>query len=238
MYDFKRFDTTYSVKILKEDSLSASNSFECYMEVSIIRTLAGNYDFIFKKRSKVLINECAVENSADLMMLKLGDTIFPLNLRKSSENSKLSVEGQNQIIERWDMCSQNYLSENDTSTVVQYIKMSRNNITDKACLLKSILSNSAIQIITLLEHEKFEYKSHNLRHLGDVYNFSTDNIVVKQAENEVFCTIKNEEIDASYLLLHGALIQFEGTFTLNVDNKYYKQYINIKSDTANQRLIK
>lgn len=238
MYNFKRFDTTYSVKIFREDTETISSCFDCRMEVSIVRTLAGNYDFISKKRSEVLINGCPVKNRADLIMLKLGDTLFPLNMRKSSENFKLRVENKNQIVERWDKCSQSYLSKDNADTVVQYIHMSRNSITNEACLLKSILRNSTIQIITLIGHEKFEFKSYNLRHLGDIYNFTTDDIVIKLTKNEVFCTIKNHEIDASYLLFRGALIHFEGTFTLNVGNEHYKQYIHIKSNAENQRIIK
>ena len=238
MYKFKQFHTTYSTVIVKKDTVSDPDSFGCCMDVSIIRTLAGSYDFIFKNRTEAMINGQPVENSADLMMLKLGDAIFPLNQRKSARDPKLRIENAPAIIKRWDLCSQGYLSGKNAERIRKYIQMSRNNLTSPANLLKSVLSNSVIQIITLTEPEKFGFKAYNLRHAGDIYNFTTDGITIKHTKDETLCFIENEEINASYSFLCGALIYFEGVFTLKVGNEYYKQQVSIKSDDGNQRLIK
>lgn len=238
MYKFKQFHTTYSAMIVKKDAVSEPTSFGCCMDVSIIRTLAGSYDFIFRNRTEATLNGQPIENSADLMMLKLGDAIFPLNLRKSAGDQKLKIENIPAIIKRWDLCSQGYLSGVNAERIRKYIQISRNNLTNPENLLKSVLGNSVIQIITLIEPEKFGFKAHNLRHAGDIYNFSSDRITTRHTKDETLCIVENEEINASCLFLRGALIYFEGVFTLKVGNEYYIQEISIKSDAGNQRLIK
>lgn len=238
MYKFKQFHTSYSTMIVKKDAVSDSTSFGCCINVSIIRTLGGDYDFIFRDRTEATLNGQPIENGADLMMLELGNAIFPLNLRKSADEPKLRIENASAIINRWDLCSQSYLAGENAEKIRKYIQTSRNNLTNPTNLLKSVLGNSVIQIITLIEPERFGFKAYNLRHIGDIYNFRSDVITTRHTKDETLCIVENEEINASYLFFRGALVYFEGVFTLKVGNEYYKQQISIKSDAGNQRLIK
>lgn len=220
------------------ESIGASPcSYSCRMDVSVIRTLADNFDVIFNNRTDSLINGLPIGNSADLMMLKLGDTIFPLYLRRAKDYSDICIKNHEQILERWDTCSQGYLSHNTDNVISRYIRESRKNLVEPIRLLQSVLSNSAIQIITCIRPETFVFKAYNLRQTGDVYNFKRDKVIISQAGDETFCKVLDDEINVSYHFHRMALFDFKGTFTVKSDHGHHKLSIGLSADSA-KRLLK
>ncbi|MDR1347215.1 MAG: hypothetical protein LBJ63_02125 [Prevotellaceae bacterium] len=127
---------------------NTSSSFQCKGIFRAAREDENLYSFTFEKKGQVLINGQAPQQIMDRIMLKMGKSLYPVQLIVSDNGELLSVENFAIISERWNREAQAQLSEQQNSPVVaRYIANSRKNIENAEALKQSLMRDSLIKLL-------------------------------------------------------------------------------------------
>jgi hypothetical protein len=126
----------------------AISSFRCKGTFRAVRKDENQYSFTVEKKEQVLINGQIPHQIMDRIMLKMGESLYPVQLLVSNNGELLAVENFAAVSERWNSEAQAQLFQQKNSPVTaRYIANSRKNIENEEALRQSLMRGSLIKLL-------------------------------------------------------------------------------------------
>lgn len=170
MYEFNKLASIYKVSVDYGLPDGSQTVYRSHVRIKAKRERKTDFLFTVLNRQDVTINNHTPTQTMDLLMLKLGDALYPLELSAGENGRLIDIENFEQIRKRWHEISALLLKENFTLPFEKYIHISRQNMNDLSSFRKAISRDSFIKYYFLplgaeyieLECENFPVKGKTL----------------------------------------------------------------------------
>jgi len=195
LYRFRRSESVYSVYISREHRNSVS-IYGCDVSVSVIFSGRTGF-FTFEKRENLLLNGKEPEHAADIMMKRLGDSLYPITFEVSKMGNIIGLKNAEDIRSRWLAQSEQLLRDmNHSPAVERYVSASWLNVKDDRKLQSAILRDSFIKLYFATYGEEIDLVIYNFPEPGNSSNFKLQ--MSDRYENNIFLTDTKERNTIAY----------------------------------------
>ena len=236
LYQFKRLKSVYSVSISREHP-GKSSSYSCnvYISATIKR---GVRLITFEKRDNLLLDGKDPGQSVDIIMKRLGDSLYPITFKVSGAGNIIGLENSEDIQSRWLAQSEQILDKvNHAPVIKRYIDASWLNVKEKLKLQNAILKDSFIRLYLTAYGKKIGFVAYNFPEQGDSSGFNLR--MVGYEGDRVLLSDTQQESKFSYNRSeYGDLLSLSCALK-RVDNEgvvhHFKAEIRADSDTREIR---
>ena len=228
MFTFKNIEDTYNINVKDFMPDNTNHTYSAKMDVYAYRKDREHYIFKLLRRHDVLINEEKPEQTSDMVMLEIGDSLYPIELSVTQEGIIMAIENFSEIKERWTDKRNELLKKYPTEAFEHYLKTSENNMKDQQDFLQILQRDPFIQFYFMSVHR--DTVIFVLRHFP-FHGYHVDYYGIKYKEQSIptekrYAVVPTSEV-AHVRLTNGSLFIRQ---TKEGDNECVELNINLLMD--------
>lgn len=179
MFDFKLLDTFYEVDIILEYPDYRHTTYHCREHlIARYNKEKDIYSFRIDGRENILINNESPVEVMDMLMVEIGNYLYPVCFEVSSRGEILQVENYEEIKRNWFRKVQKLLDNHYTPHFRQYLKIASRNLKNELKLREALVRNSFVKLV--------------LKPLDDIsFSFSFKGFPLKGMTFDYLCRVKH-----------------------------------------------
>lgn len=234
LYRFNHLKSVYSLRISRcHEKLVSSYTCNIHVSASIKN---GIGIFTFEKRENLSLNNKKFQHPADIMMCRLGDSLYPFTFRVSESGCVKGLDNVKNIQDRWIAQSKKLLKEMKYAPVVErYINASWLNIKDENKLMMAILRDSFVKLYFTAHGNTINFTAYNFPELGFCRNFEL-HADIKNKNYTCLSTIDEQSILSYERSAYGDMLNLVGKFVLSNEKGIHQLNVEIKNNITKREI--
>lgn len=236
MYKFRKLEGEYKVNISTCLPDNSSSTYSAVIGLSAsYRNVADCYIFELHTRKDVKLNDNPPFQLADVFMLRLSGTYYPIKLKVSPSGSIEKVVNFSEIKGRWETEAAKIMKEAPCIAYELYIETAKPNMRNAVSFLRALQKDSFIQLYFAGAGSHIETSCYNFPNRGKSVHYKLIATSTPSAPDEfskTFHTEKNEHAPYPGHILYKYfdqrdILSVEAEFTCDAPDGQYIKKVNI-----------
>ncbi|NDV64655.1 hypothetical protein [Bacteroides sp. 224] len=241
MFGFRRLNSFYDVDITFVFPDYRHTYYHC-REHLIARydSTEDKYNITLEERENVLLNNKYPKEIMDILMIEIGNSIYPIELETSSKGELLKIKNFEQIKRRWLQKTQEMQKQYETHPFKRYVEIASRNIQNENKFHEALGRNSFIKLLIkpldlnsfLFSFDNFPQKGMKILYECTMRNNKSNGIVTEYSPNLIFPLDFKSDGYIKYTFSElNDIEKIEARFDLeSPDGQKYAKLISINTD--------
>ena len=159
MLDFKLLNTFYDVDITLKYPDYRHTYYHCREHlIARYNKAEDRYNITLEERDNILLNNEYPKEIMDILMIEIGNSIYPIEIEATSEWEVLKIKNYKEIKQQWIDKTQELLKKYETLPFKRYVEITSRNINNESKFRETLEKNTFMKLVLKpLNAESFKF---------------------------------------------------------------------------------